>query len=401
MNDTFRLGRIAGIPIGLNWTWLLVFALFVWSLAAAVFPSTNPGLGTATYIGMGIAAVLVFFGSLLLHELGHALQARREGMEIDGITLWLLGGVSRFRGSFPSGGAEFRIAIAGPVVTAVLGVAFIALAALLHLPAAMDGVLAWLGYINLVLLAFNLLPAIPLDGGRIFRAGLWRLKGDFAWATRVATGVGRGLGFLMIAAGIVLVFTSAAFSGLWLAFIGWFLLQAAGQEERLLSVRNALDGFAISDVMTRHPIVAYPDETLAAFLRKIPWAGDEAGYPVVEDGEPIGLLPLAPLAERPTSELESVLVRERMVPLSAVPMLSADEPAIDAVLALGLAGKEVGFVLDGTTLAGVLYVSDVTDSLRPGARRRRPPNRPSLVVVPPQPIPHRAHRSGGPRRDAA
>jgi Zn-dependent protease len=400
MNDTFRLGRIAGIPIGLNWTWLVVFALFVWSLAAAVFPSTNPGLATATYIGMGIAAVLIFFGSLLLHELGHALQARREGMEIDGITLWLFGGVSRFRGSFTSAGGEFRIAIAGPLVTAVLGAAFLAVAALLHLPPAVDGVLAWLGYINLVLLAFNLLPAIPLDGGRIFRAALWRLKGDFAWATRLATRVGRGLGFLMIAAGIVVVFTSAAFSGLWLALIGWFVLEAAGEEARLLSVRNGLEGLAVSDLMARHPVVAYPDETLAAFVRKIPWAGDKAGYPVVEDGEPIGLLPLARLAERPTDELESVLVRERMVPLSTVPTLSADEPALDAVLALGLAGKEVALVLDGPTLDGVIYLSDVTDALRPGARRRRP-NRPNLVVLPPQPLPHRAHRRGGPRRDAA
>jgi Zn-dependent protease len=138
MNDTFRLGRIAGIPIGLNWSWLVVFVLFVWSLASAVLPATNPGLATRTYVEMSFAAVVLFFGSLLLHELGHALAARREGVEIDGITLWLFGGVARFRGMFPSAGAEFRIAIAGPLVTAVLAAAFVALAVLTHFRPAVD-----------------------------------------------------------------------------------------------------------------------------------------------------------------------------------------------------------------------------------------------------------------------
>ena len=239
MNDTFKLGRIAGIPIGLNWTWLLVFALFVWSLASEVFPSTNPGLATATYVEMGVAAVLLFFGSLLLHELGHALQARRDGVEIEGITLWLFGGVARFRGMFPSAGAEFRIAIAGPLVTAALAAVFVVLAALTHFEPAVDAVFAWLGYINLLLLGFNLLPALPLDGGRIFRSALWRIRGDFASATRIAAGLGRLIGGLMIVAGIITFFAQGTFGGLWLALIGWFVLGAAGNEARPLSLRRA------------------------------------------------------------------------------------------------------------------------------------------------------------------
>ncbi len=154
---------------------------------------------------MALAAALLFFLSLLLHELGHALEARREGMEIDGITLWLFGGVARFKGMFPSAGAEFRIAIAGPLVSLTLGVLFAGAAGFLALPDAVDGVAAWLGYINLFLLAFNMLPALPLDGGRVLRSLLWQSHGDFGWATRVAASIGRGFGYLFIAGGFALV----------------------------------------------------------------------------------------------------------------------------------------------------------------------------------------------------
>jgi Zn-dependent protease len=235
VNDTFRLGRVAGIPIGINWTWLLVFVFFTWSLASTAFPASNPGLSTATYIGIGVAAVLLFFASLLVHELGHALRARREGVEIEGITLWLFGGVARLGGPFPSAGAELRIGVAGPLVTLVLGALFVGLALVTHFAPAVDGVLAWLGYINLVLVAFNLLPAMPLDGGRVFHAALWRLRGDFAWATRVAVRVAGVFAVGMVAAGVLVAFATGSFSGLWLAVLGWFLLGGARAEGQLAS----------------------------------------------------------------------------------------------------------------------------------------------------------------------
>ena len=205
MTSSIELFRIAGIRVGINWSWLVVFALITWSLAAAVFPAENPGYSDSAYLVMAVAAAFLFFLSLLLHELGHALQARREGMEIDGITLWLFGGVARFKGMFPSAGAEFRIAIAGPLVSLALGVIFSGGARFLALPDAVDGVAAWLGYINLLLLAFNLLPALPLDGGRVLRSLLWAARGDFGWATRIAAAIGRGFGYLFIAGGFALV----------------------------------------------------------------------------------------------------------------------------------------------------------------------------------------------------
>jgi Zn-dependent protease len=230
-NGDFRLGRFGGVEVRINWSWLVVFALIVWSLADAVFPSQNPGLSGRVHLAMAAVAALLFFASVLLHELGHAWQARREGIEIDGITLWLFGGVAQFKGGFASPGAEFRVAIAGPFVTFVLGLGFVSLA-LLDLPSAVDGVAAWLGYTNIVLLVFNLIPALPLDGGRVLHSALWKATGDLGRATRVASGIGQGFGFLFIALGIAMFFFQSPFSGAWLAFIGWFLLQAARAETR-------------------------------------------------------------------------------------------------------------------------------------------------------------------------
>src|SRR5919198_5138841 len=202
MTASFRLGRVFGIEIGANWTWLVVFALIVWSLEASVFPSQDKGLSHGTYWGMAAVATIAFFASILLHELGHALVARREGVVIDGITLWLFGGVARLRGQMPSAGAEFRIAVGGPLVSVAIATTLLLIAGLASLPKAVDGTVFWVGYINATLLVFNLIPALPLDGGRILHSGLWAWRGDLVWATKVGAAIGRGLGTLMIAAGI-------------------------------------------------------------------------------------------------------------------------------------------------------------------------------------------------------
>jgi Zn-dependent protease len=233
MFPTISLGRIAGIRVGIGWSWLLILGLIAWSLAHTVFPREDPHLSRATYAAMGIVAAFLYLASILLHELGHALQARREGVETDGITLWLLGGVSRFRGDFTTAGAEFRTAAAGPLVSLALGGLFVGLAQVVRSPIAVEAVAAWLGYMNLILFVFNILPALPLDGGRVFHALLWRASGDRARATRIAAGIGRAFGYLLVAGGVALVFsTRDTWGGVWLVLIGWFLSQAAGAEAR-------------------------------------------------------------------------------------------------------------------------------------------------------------------------
>lgn len=371
MNASFTLGRISGIQIGINWSWLVVFALITWSLATAVFPDQNPGLSDGTYVAMAVVASVLFFTSLLLHELGHALQARREGMEIEGITLWLFGGVAQFRGMFPSAGAEFRIAIAGPLVSLGLGILFVAFAVLVDMSGTVDGVAAWLGYINLTLLVFNMLPALPLDGGRVLRAALWGAKRDFASATRIAAAVGRGFGFLFIGAGLALVFWANQVSGLWLAFIGWFLLGAASAEARYLAVRDALGGLRVRDLMVRNPTTVAPDLSIGDFMDEVVWTHRHTTYPVVEGDRAVGLLPFRAVAEVPRREWEEKTVGDCMLPRSDVPVLDDDEPLEQALAELGN-GVGRGLVLDGDRLVGFLSITDLVRALETrGVGRRR------------------------------
>jgi Zn-dependent protease/predicted transcriptional regulator len=374
VNPSFRLGRVAGIEIGVNWTWLIVFALIVWSLATAVFPDQNQGLGDGVYLAMAFVAAIAFFSSLLLHELGHAIQARREGMEIEGITLWLFGGVATFKGMFPSAGAEFRIAIAGPLVSLGLGLAFMAAAVLISGADAADGVAAWLGYINLALLVFNMLPALPLDGGRVLRAALWAGRNDFAGATRIAAGIGRGFGYLFIAGGVAMFFWANATSGLWLAFIGWFLLGAASSEATYAAVRDALGDLRVRDVMVREPKTVAPSHTIGELMDDVVWKHRYTTYPVVEQGRAVGLLPFRRVAEVPRGEWDVRTVRDSMLPMGEVPSLRPEQPLEQAFATLSGGGVGRGLVLDDGRLVGFLSITDLVRALevrglRPGGTR--------------------------------
>lgn len=358
MNTTLTIGRVAGIRIGINWSWLIVFGLIVWTLGATVFPTQNPNLGSATYAAMAVAAAFLFFTSLVLHELGHALQARREGVEIEGITLWLFGGVARFKGMFPSAGAELRIALAGPAVSLVLGGGFVGAAALLHGPEAVNGVAAWLGYINLLLLAFNMLPALPLDGGRVFRALLWGAKGDLSGATRIAAAVSRGFAYAMITLGL-LALLAGSWSGLWLAFLGWFLLQASRMEATSLVLREALGGLRVRDLMVRAPVTAGAESTLAEFMDDVAFRHRFTTYPVLEDGRVTGLLPFARVARVPRADWEQTHVRDCMLPQANVPVVRADDDLLNALDQMNAGATNRALVLEDGTLEGLLSVTDV------------------------------------------
>jgi Zn-dependent protease/CBS domain-containing protein len=372
MRDSFTLGRIAGVRFGINWTWLVVFALIVWTWSTGVFPETNPGYSDATYVAMAIVAAGLFFASLVLHELGHALQARREGMEIEGITLWLFGGVAKFKGMFESAGAEFRIAVAGPLVSLALGVAFVLIAWLAGLPEPVDAVSAWLGYINLTLLAFNLIPALPLDGGRVLRSILWAAKHDLAWATRIAATIGQGFGYLFIAGGLAMFIFQGTYSGAWLAFIGWFLLMAAGAENRMMLARQALSGLHVRDLVIRDPVTTRPDLTIGQFMDEIVWKARHTTYPVTDNGHALGLLPFRCVAEVPRSEWEKRTVRECMVPAEQVPVVSEDDELIDAAAELAESDVHRALVVDGDRFVGLLSASDVGRALETRRAGRRP-----------------------------
>jgi len=358
LESTVPIGRIAGIEVGLNWSWLIVFTLFVWSLGSTFFPDRYPFLTNEAYFVMAVAATFLFFLSLLLHELGHAIQARHEGMQIEGITLWLFGGVARFRGMFPSAGAEFRIAVAGPFVTLVLSAVFYLLA-LLPTSQAVHGVLAWLGYANLLLLAFNLVPALPLDGGRLLRSTLWRARGNFGWATTVAGELGRGFGFLMIVGGVVLFPFYGIFTGIWFVIVGLFVLNAAEAERLHARAHDALAGLRVGDLMVRNPVTTDPEQTIASFIDESAGSPRHAFYPVVRHGELVGLLPFGRVAHVPRDEWPGRAVGECMLAPDALPVLSEDQELIEAFADLGESERRWGVVLRNGCFVGLLSLSDV------------------------------------------
>jgi Zn-dependent protease len=373
VNTSIRLGTIRGIEIGLNWSWLVIFALIVWTLATGVFPDQNPGLSDGTYVAMATIAATAFFASLLAHELGHAFQARREGMEIDGITLWLFGGVARFKGQFPSAGSELRIAVAGPAVSLVIGIAFV-LIARADLPSSVDGVVFWLGSINLILLVFNLLPALPLDGGRVLRSLLWKARGDLSWATGVAANVGRSFGYLMIAGGVFLLIFEGIFTGAWLAFIGWFLWTAATAEQRYLATRQLLGGRRVRDLMVSDLVTVDSELSLGRFIDEVVFEHRHTTYPVMDGGRPVGLLPFRCVAEIPRQEWDGRRVRDCMIPLDRVQLLEPDAQLVDAVQALMATEVRRALVLEDGRLVGLLSITDVSRVLEVGSWRRSRPS---------------------------
>jgi Zn-dependent protease/predicted transcriptional regulator len=373
MNGNLTIGRFGGVELRLNWSLLAVVALIVWSLTDGVFPSQNPGLSQNTYLGMAVVASLLFLASIALHELGHSWVARREGIEVDSITLWLFGGVSQLNGRFKSPGAEFRVAVVGPLVSIGLGVLFV-LIALAGAPSEVDGVAAWLGYINLLLAAFNLLPAAPLDGGRVLHSILWRAKGDFAWATRVASEVGQGFAYLFIALGLAMFIFEGSFSGAWLAFIGWFLLQGARAEARYVATEQALGGLRVRDLMVRHPVTVAADSTIGRFMDDVAGSHRFTTYPVLDRDRPVGLLAFASLAAVPRSDWDSRSVRDTMFPLDDVPLLTEDELAVDALQELSAPTGNRALVVDDGHLSGLLSITDIARALEVG---RNPAQAPS------------------------
>ncbi len=369
MESTFTLLRVRGIPIGVHWSWLFIFAIVVWSLGSALFPATYPNLDGSTYLVMALAAAVIFFASVLLHELGHAFRSVREGVPIDGITLWLLGGVARLRGNPPSPPAEFRVAICGPLVTLVLAGGFGAAALLgdrLDWPGAVQGVVDYLARINGLLLAFNMVPALPLDGGRVLRSWLWHRQQSFTAATRSAARVGQAFGLMLIAIGLLGLFGGGGPGGIWFVFLGWFLLQAAQAELTMAQVRRALAGRKIRDVMTPDPVVVAPELPVADLVDRFGPERRFSTYPVVRDGRPVGLVSLRMAAALPRGERDVRTVAEIMKPVEELPTASPDQEVIDVLPRLE-GDPSRAIVTEGGRLVGVVSGRDVLRAVEVGS----------------------------------
>jgi Zn-dependent protease len=298
-----RIGRIAGIPVGISPWWLLVVGLLTWSLAEQYFPQAAPGLGGVATTALALASVLTLFAGILAHEFGHALVARRAGVEIEEIDLWLLGGVARMKGRPRRARDELRFSLAGPAVTVVLAIAC-AVPALALEASALQAFLAYQAQANGAIALFNLLPALPLDGGRAARALLWGRTGDFTRATLVAAHAGRWTGWGLIALGLFATL-AGVLAGVWFVMIGLFLTAAATAEQRQAELMRRLDDAPAGAVMTAEPaptmaasdpeLLIGEDEPAAALLERPAFLTSGRAIVVDEAGHPVGVITLIEL----------------------------------------------------------------------------------------------------------
>jgi Zn-dependent protease len=373
MTASVRFGRIAGIPVGASWSALLIAALIAWSLAGSLLPAEVPGLAVGAYWLAGLAGAGLFLGSLLAHEVGHALVARRAGLRVRGITLWLLGGVAQLEDEPASPGDELRVALVGPAVSGALAVGFGLAAAALSVvgaPVLAVTLVAWLALGNAALAVFNLLPAAPLDGGRVLRGLLWRRHGSRVRASVTASTAGVWVGGGLVAYGLLGAFTGWGIGTLWTALVGWFLVTAARQERDQAVLRHDLGGLRADQVMTPAPPAGPAWFTVDAFLRGYvhPWQADVLPLRSF-DGQPAGVVTAAALASVPPDRRHLVRAGDLAIPMAALLLVGPDQPVTDVAARLA-GGRTVAAVVAGGQLIGLITPRDLARAATRGAAAR-------------------------------
>lgn len=368
MTESIRLGRIAGIAVGFNWSVLVIFWLITWSLAVGEFPQANPGETDTSYWVAALLTGLVFFASLLAHELGHALVARRLGMQVEGITLWLFGGVAKLGGEAATARAELQVGVIGPAVS-VAAAAVFGLVAL-----ALDGfgasglvvaVPAWLARINLILAVFNLVPAYPLDGGRVLRGLLWARHGNKLRATATAARAGRTFAYFLIGLGLVDFAAGASAGGLWFVFLGWFLFAAARAEEEGVMTRELLGGLRVRDIMSSDPVVAPASITVAELVERYALSHRFSAFPLVDDdGRPVALVTLGRVKTVPAARRHETIAASLACPLEEVPMAGPDDPLVDLLERMATSADGRALVFEHGRLVGIVSPTDVARILQ-------------------------------------
>lgn len=365
MKSQIKLGKIFGIEIGLHYSWFLIALLIVFSLSSQ-FHASNPEWGDRVILTAAVVTAILFFVSLLLHELAHSLVASRNGLPVKEITLFALGGVSQIEKNPTSAKLEFWMAFVGPLTSAVIGVVCVALAHLLGQPSSDPWIamLLWLGYINLTLAAFNLIPGYPLDGGRVLRALIWWKTGNGDRSTQLAARTGQAVAFGFIALGIFEYFDGAGFGGLWMAFIGWFLLQAAKESYAQVGLTEALKDVRVADVMTQDCQTVDGWLNLQNFVEEKLLRTGQRCFVVVDKGEVAGLVTphevkLVDRAKWPFTTLDDI-----MLPLQDVHSVAPDTPLMSALETMGRYDLNQLPVISKNHLDGVLSRAHVLGYLQ-------------------------------------
>jgi Zn-dependent protease/CBS domain-containing protein len=360
------LFRILGFEVHVDLSWIVLALLVTWSLAAGLFPRSYEGLPPLLYWAMGIAGALGLFASILCHEFCHSLVARHFGLPMKGITLFIFGGVAEMNDEPPGPKAEFLMAVAGPLSSIVLGLLFYALALAAALPVsasvnaiAFSGVLGYLAVINWVLAAFNLIPAFPLDGGRVLRAALWHWKKDLRRATHIASRIGSGFGLFVIFFGVANILFGNIIGGLWQFMIGMFLRTAAQMSYRQVLLRGSLQGETVARFMTRDPVTAPASITLRELVEDYVYRYHFKMFPVKRDEALLGCITTRRIKEVPREEWARKTVAESMDDCSAENSIGPDTGAMEAITLMGRTGKSRLMVVEGGRLLGVVSLKDM------------------------------------------
>ncbi len=357
----FRVGRLLGFDIRIDVSWFFVFALVVWTFSVYEFPRQLPGYAESVYYTMGVTGALAFFLSVLLHELAHSVVARARGIEVEGITLFIFGGVAQTRMEARRASDEFLLTIVGPLSSLALAAGFYGLAALAQRfgwPPPVATVASFLALLNFVLAVFNMIPGFPLDGGRIFRSIVWALTGDLEKATRWATWGGRLFGYLLIAFGAVQLFYGFVLGGLWSAFIGWFLSNAASSSYRQFRVRDTLSKVSAARILGSEPLSVSPEWTVRDLVDRFFIRQAASVYPVVSNGTLLGVVSVSDVATVPPLQRDVTTVGAVMRPASDVPVVEGRATLDDIVGRLGREDDHALVVQDGRVL-GVISISDI------------------------------------------
>lgn len=351
------IGRVFGIPIRLHFSWFFIFALVTWALTVSYFPESYPDWSRTASIITGVITSLLFFSSVLLHELMHSVVAIASGIPVKSITLFIFGGVSQITEEPSNPKMELKIALAGPLTSILLGGIFWAI--FFMIPESFEYIIAvsfWLGLINLMLGIFNLLPGFPLDGGRVLRAILWWRSGNLRRATKWASNAGRGISFLFIFGGIWLIFQGPEFwfNGLWLAFIGWFLGNAAVGSYRQLTLQQMLQGHAVSEAMTRSCTTVQQNITLNELVNKHILPTGNQCFIVTDGAQTKGLITLKEVKAIPSTEWALKKVIEIMIPLEKLRQVRPDEDMARVLKVL--TEEEIGQlpVVEGGNIIGMI-----------------------------------------------
>jgi Zn-dependent protease/CBS domain-containing protein len=363
MTGGIRIARFFGFDIRLDPSWFVVFLLVLWTFAQSEFPRQSPGLSTLEYIIMAWTGAILFFASVLLHELAHSAMARARGIQVEGITLFIFGGMAQIRGEVPTPKDEFLVTVVGPLSSAAIGLLlllFARIAESMGASQAIVGVADYLALLNFVLAVFNMIPGFPLDGGRLLRSAVWYVSKDFRKATRWASLVGRGFGYLMVGFGVISLFGGVFVGGMWLIFIGWFLAQSAEANYRQLAIRRVLEGVAVKEAMTKNPESVGSDLMLRDLVDELFLKRRYSAFPVEDsDGNVAGLITLSQVKEVDRDSWPTTSVGSVMTGICEAVVVRPDDSLAEVLTKLESADVGRAVVVSDGRLVGVISRADV------------------------------------------